>query len=184
MLSATFVLNMFSINLSKRMESNASLESGVPLEVDFDSSYSWRPAVKVRPNYSLYLTLVIILFVPSFGPDFSLKQCYPGKVDITILIWQLGCIMHVHTKLVLKLVFSGRVVCYNIYSRIQENSLLSSCPSSLGTMLRLCLHSVLREMLFSSGKILCSAVLNLWRLYTVVYFDLYQLWAYSSQLQW
>lgn len=41
--------------------------------------------------------------VPSFGPDLSLKQCYLGKVDITILIWKLRNIVYLHTKLVVKL---------------------------------------------------------------------------------
>lgn len=97
--------------------------------------------------------------MPSLGPYLSLNQLYPGKADITILIWKLGSIVDVHTKLVLKLVSAGRAVCYNTYSLLQENPLPSPCLSSFGTMLRLCWHNVQREMLFSSGKILCSVVL-------------------------
>lgn len=162
------------------------MESGAPLEVDLDSSHSWRPVIKVRPNYPLSLTLVIILFVPSFGPDLSLKQHYPGKIDNHPHLEaekHCACTHKISTEI--RVQWKSDLLQY-LHSLIQENVLPSSCLSSLGTVLRLCWHNVQREMLFCSGMVLCSVVLNLWsrRLYTVVYFDLYQVWAYSSHLQW
>lgn len=123
MLSTALVLNMFGLNLSKRMESNTSC-------VKWCTTWSWlwqfsqlKTCYKIRPNYPLSLTLVIILFVSGFGPELSLKQCCSGKVVMTILTWKLGSTVHVHTKLVLKLVSSGRVICYNTYALIQEKDL-------------------------------------------------------------
>lgn len=106
----------------------------------------------------------------SFGPDLSLKQCYLGKVDITILIWKLRNIVYLHTKLVVKLLLMAEDLLEYLDSLVQENFLRSPCLSSPWTVLRLCWHNVQREMLFSSGVVLYSVVLNLWttRPHTVV----------------
>lgn len=80
------------------------------------ATWSWlwqfpelKPCYKNLTQLSSLFNPGLILFVPSFGPDLSLKQSYPRWADITILVWKLRSNVHVHTKLVLKLVFSGRV---------------------------------------------------------------------------
>lgn len=94
--------------------------------------------------------------MPRFGPDLSLKQSYARKADITILIWKLGSNVHVHTKLILKLVSNGRVEDLLQYLRLPDpRKCLTFCMSvitwdSVKTVLAQCPHRNAFPLWYSS----------------------------------